>query len=162
MHAVPPLPSICRSERSHIDLVLQPLPITEPPYYTIAQDNVVLPPDPALSERELLTMHAEIKVVQARYGLSYKDAAHRVHLQEVARLEAEDNAMRTFAVLQARLDHLMNQEIIPPVEAIDSGAVDMGGRPPLPHSNVDVLGPAETLIDPFVAMLIPGQSCTSK
>ncbi|KAJ3503735.1 hypothetical protein NLJ89_g8303 [Agrocybe chaxingu] len=85
------------------DAARGPLPITEPPYYTMAEDTVVLPPDPALSEHELLTIHAEIRVLQSRYSLSYKDAAHRVYLQEVARLEAKDNALRAFAALQNRL-----------------------------------------------------------
>ncbi len=37
-----------------------------------------------LSEREALVIHAEIKALKDRFGLSYKDAAHRLYMAEFA------------------------------------------------------------------------------
>ena len=37
-----------------------------------------------LSEREALIIHAEIKALKDRFGLSYKDSTHRLYMAEVA------------------------------------------------------------------------------
>jgi hypothetical protein len=47
----------------------------------------------ALSERELLVLHAETLALMDRYGLRYKDAAHRLFLSEIGRIQALDDAM---------------------------------------------------------------------
>jgi hypothetical protein len=48
-----------------------------------------------LSERELLVLHAETLALMDRYGLRYKDAAHRLYLSEIARIQALDDARRS-------------------------------------------------------------------
>jgi hypothetical protein len=53
-----------------------------------------------LTHRELLNLHAEIKAMQARLGISYKDASHRLYLAEWERIKVEDNAYKAFLALK--------------------------------------------------------------
>jgi predicted PhzF superfamily epimerase YddE/YHI9 len=62
-----------------------------------------------LSERELLILHAEIKALQERYGIQYKDAAHRLYLAEIAKLQALDDARLSFEKLIEIMEKDINQ-----------------------------------------------------
>ncbi|CAA7267507.1 unnamed protein product [Cyclocybe aegerita] len=85
-------------------------------------------PDPAdpqgLSEHELLVLHAEIKALQARYSLSYAEAAHRLEIAEIKELEANVTAMKAFAVIEERIKNSIIHDIRPPIARIDCGDFD--------------------------------------
>jgi predicted PhzF superfamily epimerase YddE/YHI9 len=62
-----------------------------------------------LSERELLVLHTEIKALQEQYGIQYKDAAHRLYLAEIAKLQALDDARSSFQKLIEIVEKDINQ-----------------------------------------------------
>jgi hypothetical protein len=72
------------------------------------------------SDREALQLHAEILGIQARWGISYKDAAHRLYLAEVAKLEAEEHALRAIQSIRQRIDDTIMEEIYPAINYIDN------------------------------------------
>jgi hypothetical protein len=53
----------------------------------------------ALTQRELLNLHAEVKTLQFQHGLSYKDAAHRLYHAEVQKVT-------TLGELKSALEHI--------------------------------------------------------
>ena len=59
-----------------------------------------------------------------RFGLSYKDAAHRLYLAEVARLESLDRAEKGFMALDDEIAKAASLEICNPILAIDNGEFD--------------------------------------
>jgi hypothetical protein len=69
-------------------------------------------------------VHAEINALKETFGISYKDAAHRLFLTEVERVQKADSAAKAFAVIRKRLDGLVNEEICAPISAIDKGEFD--------------------------------------
>ncbi|KAF8799523.1 hypothetical protein BYT27DRAFT_7120466, partial [Phlegmacium glaucopus] len=54
------------------------------PYFSMGEDKVMSPHDPPLTDRECLGLHAEIKSLQERLGISYKDASHSVPCNSVS------------------------------------------------------------------------------
>jgi hypothetical protein len=72
------------------------------------------------SDREALQLHAEILAIQERWGISYKDAAHRLYLAEVAKLEAEEHALRAIQCIRHRIDDTIMQEIDGAINYIDN------------------------------------------
>jgi hypothetical protein len=56
-----------------------------------------------LTDREYLTLHAEVKALQERLGISYKDASHRLYMAEVEKLKVDDGARKMCVVLKARI-----------------------------------------------------------
>jgi hypothetical protein len=83
-------------------------------------------------------MHAEVRALQAHLGISYKDAANRLHMAALERLKAEREMARGFASLRERADQTVFQEIYPVVMAIDRGdfderVPDMPSRPMNPR-----------------------------
>lgn len=71
------------------------------------------------SDREVLALHAEILALQARFGLSYKDAAHRLYMAEIAKLGAEQQALNAMESVLERIDSTITQEIGPAINQID-------------------------------------------
>jgi hypothetical protein len=65
-------------------------------------------------------LHAEILAIQARWGISYKDAAHRLYLAEVAKLEAEEQALRAIESIRERMDETIMDEMGGALNWIDS------------------------------------------
>lgn len=59
--------------------------------------------------------------MQERFGITYKDAAHRLFLAEVERLKLADAASNSFGAVRKRLDNIVEEEIFPPIKAIDDG-----------------------------------------
>jgi hypothetical protein len=57
-----------------------------------------------LTDRELLSCHAEVKALQNNLGTSYKDASHRLYMAEVETLEQQDITLRTYATLKERME----------------------------------------------------------
>jgi hypothetical protein len=76
-------------------------------------------------------MHAEVKALQAHLGISYKDAAHRLHMAALEGLKANRQAARALTMLREKADRTVFQEIYPPIMAIDRGDCDeeVPGRP---------------------------------
>ncbi|PPQ87760.1 hypothetical protein CVT25_015004 [Psilocybe cyanescens] len=60
------------------------------PFVEIAEEHIKVPPNPDLSNEERLNIHAEVIATTTRLGASYKDAANRLYLAEVAKLKAVD------------------------------------------------------------------------
>lgn len=75
----------------------------------------------SFSDREALNLHAEIIAMQSRWGLSYKDAAHRLYLAEVARFRAEKDAENAFVGIRDRIDNVIMHDIYPVITKIDNG-----------------------------------------
>jgi len=71
-----------------------------------------------LSEREWLALHAEIKALQQRFGLSYKDAGHRLYLAEMARLKETDKAHKALVAIRQKIDRTLDHEILPPMSLL--------------------------------------------
>ena len=120
----------------------QPWPITGEPFHGIAHREVQVPSDPvcyfdyldlvdidlflkSFSDREALNLHAEVKALQARLGLSYKDAAHRLYFGEVERLKAEKQADAAMTGIHNRIDKTICNEIYPVISSLDKGEVNM-------------------------------------
>ena len=76
------------------------------------------------SERELHLLHAEVKALQETFGISYKDAAHRLFMAEVERVKKADSAAKSFAAIRNSLVSLVVADIEPPIKAIDEGELD--------------------------------------
>jgi hypothetical protein len=58
-----------------------------------------------LTDRELLSCHAEVKALQNQLGTSYKDASHHLYMAEVEKLEQQDITLKTYATLKERVEH---------------------------------------------------------
>jgi len=56
-----------------------------------------------LTDRELLSCHAEVKALQNQLGTSYKDASHRLYMAEVEKLEQQDVTLKTYATMKERM-----------------------------------------------------------
>jgi hypothetical protein len=72
----------------------------------------------------LAELLAEAKALKERYGITLKDACHRLYMQETSRLETIDTAQKTLAVVRDRIDKSMDHEIRQPIENIDRGEYD--------------------------------------
>lgn len=69
-------------------------------------------------------MHAEVKALQQHLGISYKDAANRLHMAALERLKAERQAAKALTLLREKADQTIFQEIYPAIMAIDRGDFD--------------------------------------
>ncbi|KAF9521253.1 hypothetical protein CPB83DRAFT_900935 [Crepidotus variabilis] len=82
--------------------------------------SVPCPPDPGLTERELLMLHAEVLALQQQLGISYKDAAHRLYLGEAKVAMAEANAASSTKNLRndfmAGVQHYTRNSVEPSAE----------------------------------------------
>jgi hypothetical protein len=73
-----------------------------------------------LTERELLLLHAEVKALQGRYGLSYKDAAHRLYHSEVQKLSMANRAYQEMKEIRNHADEKIVEEIERNIASIDA------------------------------------------
>ena len=55
-----------------------------------------------LTKRELLGFHAEIKALQQRLGISYKDASHRLYMIEMEKVKAEEKIHKITATVKGQ------------------------------------------------------------
>jgi hypothetical protein len=62
--------------------------------------------------------------MQVRWGLSYKDAAHRLHMMEVQKLLAEKKAQAALNDTLNRIDGMVQEEMFTPIRNIDKCVVD--------------------------------------
>jgi hypothetical protein len=74
-----------------------------------------------LTDREILELHAEVKALQDRLGISYKDAAHRLYMAETQKLGAEKTTEHSLASIRDRIDKTIINDIYPPLKKIDDG-----------------------------------------
>ena len=74
--------------------------------------------------RETEALHAEVVSLQQLYGLSAKDATHRLMLAELEKLKAEDQAHKAFISVRERIDKVVDHEIVVPIAKIDAGDFD--------------------------------------
>jgi hypothetical protein len=65
-----------------------------------------------------------VKALQETYGISYKDAAHRLFMAEVERVKKADSAEKSFAAIRGSLQSIVTSDILPPIDAIDKGSLD--------------------------------------
>jgi hypothetical protein len=79
-----------------------------------------LPSTQGLSQYELLVLHAEIKALQQMYGLSYKDAAHRLYHSELRQVMAEDAAYKSFTTLYNNINRSILMDIENKINQIDT------------------------------------------
>ncbi|KAF9471419.1 hypothetical protein BDN70DRAFT_901365 [Pholiota conissans] len=85
----------------------------------IAKTDALLPAVACISEQEVLSLHAEIEAVQQRYGITFKDAAQRLFMSEVACVQSHFNAMQGFASTSERIRNTMLNGITNPIVHID-------------------------------------------
>jgi len=76
------------------------------------------------SQRELFLLYAEVEALQTTLGIGYKDAAHRLFMAEVERVQKADSAAKAFGALRRCMDDILSEEIFPPISAIDKGEFD--------------------------------------
>jgi hypothetical protein len=69
-------------------------------------------------------VQAEIHALRHRFGLSYKDAAHRLYMADIERLKKADVAAKSFAAFRNDIDDVITNDILAPLRAIDNGAFD--------------------------------------
>lgn len=55
-----------------------------------------------MTERETIGLHHEINVLMERYGISYKDAAHRLYMTETEKIRTDNRAKKAFGILADR------------------------------------------------------------
>ena len=75
-----------------------------------------------------MELHAEVKALQARLGISYKDAAHRLYMAEIAKLNSEKDAEASMMKIKENIDNTVINDLYPPLMKIDSGELDVGSR----------------------------------
>jgi hypothetical protein len=81
-----------------------------------------------ISEREALRLHAEVRALQERLGLSYQDASHRLYMAAVAKAEVARDGQVGVAELRQRIDKTIEHEIWPVIRAIDEGLLEGGSE----------------------------------
>ena len=64
--------------------------------------------------------------MQARWGLSYQDAAHRLFMTEVGKFKVQKEAEHGFRALRERVDKTICLEICPALQKIDEDAGQTG------------------------------------
>jgi hypothetical protein len=50
----------------------------------------------------LLGLHAEVKALQQRLGISYKDASHRLYMTEIEKLKANEKIHKITATVKGK------------------------------------------------------------
>ena len=72
------------------------------------------------TDREALIIHAEILALQTRWGISYKDAAHRLHMAEVEKFRVAKHAENAISALSDRIQTTVTHEIDPVIHYINN------------------------------------------
>ncbi|KAF9470931.1 hypothetical protein BDN70DRAFT_939319 [Pholiota conissans] len=82
--------------------------------------GVLIPASPPISEREARELHGEIEAIQSQYGISFKDAAHRLFMSELASVASNHDALSAFGATNKRLRDSVVNHMANPIVAIDS------------------------------------------
>lgn len=72
----------------------------------------------------MLNLHAEVIALQKRYGLSYKDAAHRLYMAEVEKIKIEKRYEFGYTKIRETIDNTIVNEVYAPITAIDEGKIE--------------------------------------
>ncbi|KAG6913197.1 hypothetical protein DXG01_008853 [Tephrocybe rancida] len=75
-------------------------------YIEVASGAVQIPPDPPLTQREIIRLHSKISALANNRGLTWMNAARELYMLELAKLEAEGHASNALAHLRERADGL--------------------------------------------------------
>uniref|UniRef100_A0A8H7XV60 Uncharacterized protein n=1 Tax=Psilocybe cubensis TaxID=181762 RepID=A0A8H7XV60_PSICU len=81
---------------------IDPLAKNDQIYNTLG-GNLHIPPEPPLTDQERLSLHAEVLSLQKRLGISYKDAAHRLYLAEVEKIQLANIHRRNLGALDKHI-----------------------------------------------------------
>ncbi|KAF9472057.1 hypothetical protein BDN70DRAFT_900851 [Pholiota conissans] len=73
------------------------------PFHVIGHGSVLYPADPPLSDREWLSLHAQVVALQEQFGISYKDAAHRLYFVYVNKVNLHTQSARVFESIETRM-----------------------------------------------------------
>jgi hypothetical protein len=57
-----------------------------------------------LTDRELLSCHAEVKALQNQLGTSYKNVSHCLYMAEIEKLEQQNIILKTYVTLKERME----------------------------------------------------------
>ncbi|KAF8186705.1 hypothetical protein BJ912DRAFT_927057 [Pholiota molesta] len=60
-----------------------------------------------LTEQELLSGHGAVVALQHKFGISYKDAAHRLYMAQVEHLKVSDGAYKAIKSIDNQLEDLL-------------------------------------------------------
>ncbi|KAF9489114.1 hypothetical protein BDN71DRAFT_1456526, partial [Pleurotus eryngii] len=77
----------------------------------IGEHDIQVPANPFLTKAQVTELHVSIKAAQEQWGISYKDAAHRLYLQKMAQVQAEMAEVERLKVMMARCHRLINETI---------------------------------------------------
>lgn len=67
-------------------------------------------------------MHAEVLAMQSRWGISYKDAAHRLYLAELEKMKVDKEAENAMIRIWEEINRITTHEINPVINYIDREA----------------------------------------
>ncbi|KAF8151276.1 hypothetical protein BJ912DRAFT_1069162 [Pholiota molesta] len=84
-----------------------PLQTQDSPFEIIGEGHILYPPDPPLTEQELLSGHGAVVALQHKFGISYKDAAHRLYMAQVEHLKVSDGAYKAIKSIDNQLEDLL-------------------------------------------------------
>ncbi|KAF9491505.1 hypothetical protein BDN71DRAFT_1579470 [Pleurotus eryngii] len=87
------------------------LPLVHGDTSFIGEHDIQVPANPFLTKAQVTELHASIKAAQERWGISYKDAAHRLYLQKMAQVQAEMAEVERLKAMMARCHQLINETI---------------------------------------------------
>ncbi|KAH9484636.1 hypothetical protein JR316_0004118 [Psilocybe cubensis] len=73
--------------------------------YTLDEGHSSHFPNPPLSEQECLDVHSEILALQQCLGISYKDAAHRLYMTELAKAKLAYKSMKSLKHISEGIDN---------------------------------------------------------
>ncbi|KAF8806362.1 hypothetical protein BYT27DRAFT_7257100 [Phlegmacium glaucopus] len=88
------------SDLTHADYPLQDHKFNSPLFDIIGEGKVMAPTVPGSSDRERLSAHSEVLVLQETLGISYKDAAHCLYMAELERVKTDQKMYKAFVTLQ--------------------------------------------------------------
>ncbi|KAG6914838.1 hypothetical protein DXG01_015044 [Tephrocybe rancida] len=78
-------------------------PYKDTPYTKVAAGTIQIPPDPPLTEHEIVALHTEVSALADWAKIKFKDTAWELYYAEIAKLQAEATASNAW--MQAR-DHV--------------------------------------------------------
>jgi hypothetical protein len=81
-----------------------------------------------LTQRELLGLHAEVKALQERLGISYKDASHRLYMTEIEKLKADETMHKMSATIKGQMQQSLYLFKNADADADTDADADAGGQ----------------------------------
>ncbi|KAF9471104.1 hypothetical protein BDN70DRAFT_939188 [Pholiota conissans] len=94
-------------------------PPVDPSKDTQLGGDVLIPAEPRISRNESDQLYSEITALMAQHGISFKDAAHRLFLAELAVARSEFDALHALSAVGNRIRGTISNNVARPVETID-------------------------------------------